>query len=63
MRVVVDATACEANERCVKAAPEVFSVDDDDCLQILCPNIPTELEEAVREAVDACPRRALRIEE
>jgi ferredoxin len=48
------------------AAPEVFElVDDDDGggVQILMETPPHALEDSVREAVDACPKQALRIVE
>jgi ferredoxin len=64
MKVTVDSLLCEANGLCMLAAPEVFElVDDDDGggVQILMETPPASLEASVREAVDACPKRALRI--
>ena len=66
MKVTVDSLLCEANGLCILAAPEVFElVDDDDGggVQILMETPPAGLEDSVREAVDACPKQALRIVE
>jgi ferredoxin len=59
MRVRVDHDACEANAVCMGIAPTVFEVDDDDTLHILMEEVPEELQDAVRRAVDGCPKRAL----
>jgi ferredoxin len=64
MKVTVDSLRCEANGLCILAAPEVFElVDDDDGagVQIIMETPPAPLEDAVQEAVDACPKQALRI--
>ena len=63
MRVTVDKGLCEANAVCAGLVPEVFSVDDEDELHILVSEVPTELGDAVREAVRSCPKTALLLEE
>ena len=66
MKVTVDSLLCEANGLCMLASPDVFEmVDDDDGggVQILMETPPAALEDSVREAVDACPKQALRIME
>lgn len=60
---MVDLTVCEGNALCVAAAPEVFELADDDVVRILSPEPSPEHEEAVRDAVYACPKQALRIVE
>jgi ferredoxin len=62
MRVVVDRDACEGHAQCVKAAPEVFRVDEDDYAEVIAQPGP-ELLEKVRDAVRRCPRAALRLED
>ncbi len=59
MRIVVDYDLCEANGVCMKTAPEVFLVGEDDRLRVLVPEPPEEQLEKVRAAVRRCPRRAL----
>ncbi len=63
MKIVVDWDRCEANAVCMKAAPEVFRVDDDDRLHLLVTDVPPELRAKVEKAVRACPRDALSLEE
>ncbi|AUX22470.1 ferredoxin [Sorangium cellulosum] len=63
MKIVVNWERCEANAVCVRAAPEVFRVDDDDRLHLLVDDVPSELRPKVEKAVRACPRGALSLEE
>jgi len=63
MRVIVDWDLCESNALCMREAPEVFEVRDDDNLYILQENPPEELREKVKAAERACPKTAIRIED
>lgn len=63
MKIRVDWDRCEANAVCVRAAPEVFRVDEEDRLHVLVDGVPAELRAKVEKAVRACPRRALSIDE
>lgn len=63
MKIVVDWERCEANAVCMRAAPEVFRVDDDDRLHLLVTDVPPELRAKVEKAVSTCPRAALSLEE
>jgi len=64
MRVTVDAVLCEANSLCARIAPEVFSTDDDDVLNIAADGeVPQDLADQVREAVRCCPKTALLLQE
>ena len=63
MRVVVDYDLCESNALCMKAAPEVFEVRDDDFLYVLQENPPEELRSKVEEAVQRCPKQAITLED
>jgi ferredoxin len=63
VRVVVDYDLCEANGRCMEAAPEVFRLDDRDDLHLVSEHPPARLRAKVEEAVRCCPRQALSIEE
>ena len=62
MKVSVDRMLCEANARCVRECPEVFVVEDGFTLVIREGPVPDHLQEKVRSAIDACPRRALSLE-
>ena len=63
MRVVVDFDQCESNALCMGILPEVFEVRDDDFLYVLEENPPEELREKLMEAVRACPKNAISIED
>ena len=59
--IVLDRDEFEANAVCESILPEIFRVDDDDNLQISNFHPPAELLDKVQEAVDMCPKRALRL--
>ena len=61
MTIQVDPGLCEANGRCVAIAPEVFSLDDDEILQIATPGDGVD-PVRLRRAVDSCPLAALSFE-
>jgi ferredoxin len=63
VKVIVDADVCEANGVCAGLAPDVFDLDDDDRLHILVSEVPPGRAEAVRRAVQSCPKTALRLAE
>ena len=63
MRVQVDLQICEGNAVCMKVAPTVFEVRDDDKAYVLLDPIPEDLRAAVEAAVRRCPRRALALVE
>jgi ferredoxin len=62
-RVEVDRERCVGSGNCEALAPDVFEVDDDGVLIVHRPE-PTEDEVPdVRNAVQACPTRALSLPE
>ena len=63
MKIVVDRDLCQGHAACEGEAPEVFSVSKQGELTILQPELPADLEAAVRLAVKYCPTHALSIEE
>jgi len=60
--VAVDYDLCEANGICVGIATEVFDLDDDDNLHLLTTDVTVSNESRIQQAIDSCPRNALRIE-
>ena len=63
MKIVVNLDSCEGNALCVKAAPEVFRVDENDYVEVLVAEPGPELLDRVREAVRRCPKGALSLTE
>ncbi len=61
MKIVIDYDLCEGNAVCMKVAPEVFVVGEDDRARLLIANPPEELRAKVELAVKRCPRQALSI--
>lgn len=59
MRVVVDRDRCEGNAVCVKTAPKVFELDDDEYAVVISDPVPADQETLVEEAIAGCPRAAL----
>lgn len=64
MRVRVDADACQGQQMCSIAAPEVFGSDELGHATVLIPGeLPVELHGKVRRAQANCPEDAVIIEE
>ncbi|MEZ4375789.1 MAG: ferredoxin [Polyangiaceae bacterium] len=63
MKIHIDYDLCEANGVCVKFAPTVFKLDDDDNLHLLIAEPGDELREQVKKAEARCPKAAIRIED
>jgi ferredoxin len=63
VRVVVDWDLCESNGLCMAAAPEVFELQDDDTLMILQETPDEALRSAVVDAVRACPKQAITLQD
>ncbi len=63
MKILIDADRCEGNAVCMKMAPEVFAVGEDDKARLLVKSPPEELRGKVEAAVRRCPRQALVIQE
>lgn len=62
MIVRVDPERCCSSGMCVLTAPEVFDQSEEDGSVRLLRRVPrAEQEQAVRDAVDLCPSRALSI--
>jgi ferredoxin len=63
VRVVVDWDLCESNGLCMAAAPEVFELQDDDTLMIRQETPDEALRSKVVDAVRACPKQAITLQD
>lgn len=63
MKVLAELDKCEGYANCVMAAPEVFSIDDENLVQIIDEQPAEDERPAVEEAVRSCPVSALAIAE
>lgn len=61
MKIAVDWSLCDGNALCVRAAPEMFAMDDDDQLIVLMETFDETLLTRAEAAVKACPKCALSI--
>ena len=59
MRIEADRERCVGSGTCEMLAPDVFEVDDEGILAVLEPEPGDDDVPAVRDAVQACPTRAL----
>jgi ferredoxin len=58
-RIVVDRDLCESNAVCVRTAPDLFVIDDDDKLRLLVEQPALDQMDKAQAAVRRCPKRAL----
>ena len=61
MKVAVDDDRCRGHGVCWSLCPSVFDLTDEGFAVVLVDEVPAEHEEAVRQAVDHCPERAISI--
>jgi ferredoxin len=63
MKVRVDAGVCAGFGVCLGLCPEVFELHEDGYAIVKVSEVPQELEDAVRGAVNQCPSRAISLNE
>jgi len=62
MKAIVDQDTCTGCEVCVGICPEVFDMDGN-VARALVDEVPSEHQDAAREAAESCPVEAITIEE
>ncbi|MHC4456110.1 MAG: ferredoxin [Planctomycetota bacterium] len=62
MKVCVDTELCSGCGPCVDICPEAFELNDEGIAVVKIDEIPAELQDACRQAVDNCPSEAISIE-
>lgn len=63
IRIVVDYDLCESNAICMQVAPDIFEVRDDDFLYVLNETPGEDARPRVMEAVQRCPKQAIKVVE
>jgi len=63
MKVKVNPDLCVATGSCESICPEVFEIGDEGTAIVKVDEVPEELEDSCREAVESCPVEAITIEE
>ncbi|MBX6764403.1 MAG: ferredoxin [Rubrobacteraceae bacterium] len=61
LEVEVDLDLCQSCGECARIAPEIFTLGEDDVLRWR-PEAEISLEEKAREAEEACPTTAIKVE-
>ena len=63
MKLTTDRLVCTGAGNCVRLAPDWFDQDDQEGLVILINDSPpAEIEDLMRDVVEACPTGAIRLE-
>jgi ferredoxin len=63
MKVTVDESLCSGCSVCEETCPEVFEIGDDGIATVLVEMVPSDVEDACRQAADECPCEAIMITE
>lgn len=59
MKVRVDPEICAGFRVCIGVCPEVFAITDDGYAEVMCAEVPPDLEDLVRTAANQCPSDAI----
>jgi ferredoxin len=59
MKILIDRDLCNGCAACEATAPEIFRLDDSGISTAQCEEVPPDLEELVKRAVEECPEGAL----
>ena len=62
MKVCVDPELCDGCGPCVDICPEAFELNEDGIAVVKLDEVPSELQEACKEAAESCPTEAISIE-
>jgi ferredoxin len=61
MTVKIDAEACTGCGLCTDSVPDIFKMGDD-VAEVTKSNVPSDLEDDVKDAADNCPVEAIIVE-
>ncbi|MFO8065415.1 MAG: ferredoxin [Spirochaetota bacterium] len=61
MKAKIDADLCTGCELCTSTVPEVFEMADEVAV-VIVDEVPSNLEDAVKEAAEDCPVEAITVE-
>ena len=61
MKVRIDEDLCTGCGTCSDDVPDVFALTDD-VAEVIKPDVPAELEDAVQQAAEDCPVEAIIVE-
>jgi len=61
MKVSIDSDLCTGCGACSDDVPDVFALNDD-VAEVITPEVPDDLEDAVQQAAEDCPVEAIIVE-
>jgi ferredoxin len=61
MKAKIDADLCTACELCTSEVPDVFQMGDE-VAEVIVDEVPSGLEDSVKEAAEDCPVEAITVE-
>ncbi len=61
MKVRIDPDLCTACGLCTDDVPDVFTMGDE-VAEVVKADVPSDLEDAVQDAVDSCPAESIFVE-
>lgn len=59
MKVKINQEKCISCGSCPSLAPEVFDFNGEGVAEVIKQDVPKELEEAVKDAIEFCPTQAI----
>jgi ferredoxin len=62
MKIHIDSTTCTGHGRCYSLAPQLFDSDEFGHGVVLGGDVPDDLLDAARSAVENCPERAISLQ-
>jgi len=63
MKAQVDRELCQGHARCHIRCPQVFDLDEQGFVRLVCSEVPEPLEESARRAAADCPEGAISLSE
>lgn len=62
MKAFIDRDGCISCGVCPETCPEVFRMADDGLAEVYVDEVPEEVEDSAKEAVDSCPVSVITVE-
>ncbi len=61
MKIVIDLSLCDGNGNCVREAPDLLAMSDDETVKLVRETFGEDRRAAAQAAVNSCPKNALKL--